>query len=123
MTMTGCLRGSETEMGPEETVKTFYKALWTGEIGNAESHCDSLGMSGYLESYRNAWKKNSDTISDIVSDILSETEINITDVERNGKIRTVFYELAGTDGQKKEKVATLRKEAGGWKIEAITDRH
>jgi hypothetical protein len=121
--LSGCSGSSKVEMGPAETVQSFYEALWSGNITDAESYCDSLGMSGYVESYRTAWEKNSDTISDIVTDILSETEIRITDTERNGQIRTVFYELAGTDGRKKEKAATLRKEEGEWKIEAITDRH
>ena len=111
-------KDKKAEMGPEETLEAFYKELCAGEFDRASGLCDSLTISGF----RTAWEKNDSTVSDIASAILSEMSVTVTDVERDGQTRTVFYELSISDKQSKEKVATLSKEEGAWKIKEITDR-
>lgn len=120
--MSGCFRGKESELGPDETLKTFYRGLCTGDFEGAEALCDSLSMDGYIGGFRNSWEKTGSAVCSIASDILSEMTVSVTDIEKSRNIRTVFYTLTTTDGQNKEKVATLRKEEGAWRIEKITDR-
>ena len=115
-------KDKQTEMGPEETLEAFYKELCAGEFDCASSLCDSLTMSGHINDFRMAWEKNDSTVSDIASAILSELSVTVTDVEKDGQTRTIFYELSIPDKQSKEKVATLSKEEGAWTIEKITDR-
>ena len=119
---TGCFQGNKSEIGPRETLEMFYRSLCCGDLDGAGNLCHKPGMDGYMENFRQAWEKTDSTIAAITSDILSEMSIEITDEQRDGQIRTIFYELTATDGQNKEKIATLRKEEGAWKIEAITDR-
>ena len=118
----GCFQGSKSEIGPRETLETFYRCICDGNFEGAENLCHKEEMNGYLENIRTAWKKSDITVTAIASDILSEMTIDIKDEQRDGQTRTIFYELTTTDGQNKEKIATLRKEEGAWKIEAITDR-
>ena len=79
-------------------------------------------MSGYLEGFRSAWDSAGEGITDIASDILSEMTVEVTSVQKNGQSRTIFYELV-TERRIKEKIATLKKEEGAWKIAQITDRN
>lgn len=119
----GCFLGNKSEIGPQETLEMFYRSLCCGDLDGAGNLCHKPGMDGYLENFRTAWEKTDSTTAAIASDMLSEMSIEVTDQEKDGQTRTIFYELTATDGQNKEKVATLRKEEGAWKIEAITDRH
>ena len=121
--MTGCFQGKKAELGPEETLETFYRVLCTGDFDSAAALCDSLSMDGYIDGYRRVFAECDSTVRVIASDILSEMAVTVTDVEKSGQSRTVFYELTATDGYSKGKVATLRKEEGAWKIEAVTDRN
>ena len=118
----GCFQGNKSETGPRETLETFYIHLCNGDFDGAGSHCLKPEMDGYLEDFRTAWEKNDSTVIVITSDILSEMTITITDEEKNGESRSIFYKLTSTDSHSKEKIATLKKEEGAWKIEAITDR-
>jgi hypothetical protein len=119
----GCQQNGETKLGPDGTLEAVYKSLYSGAFDQAESLCDIPAMSEYVNSFRMAWEKNDSTIRTITSDILADISIEITDAEQNSQNRTVFYKMTATDGQNKEKIATLRKEEGAWKITAITDRH
>ena len=121
--LTGCIQTREASLGPGETLETFYTNLFAGDFDEAESLCDTLGMQEYIEVLRGAWEQTDSSVMTIVPVILSETAVSITDIEKNGQERTVFYKLTATDGSDKEKIATLRKEEGGWKIKSITDRH
>lgn len=111
------------ELSPEGTLETFYKSLCSGDFGHAGSMCDTLKMEEYIDRFQDAWEANDSTIRIIASDILSGMTVTVTDSEKDGQTRTIFYELSSTDGSGKEKVATLRKEEGEWKIEQITDRY
>ena len=121
--LTGCIQTREAALGPGETLETFYTNLFAGDFDEAESLCDTLGMQEYIEVLRAAWEQTDSSVMTIVPAILSETTVSITDIVKNGQERTVFHKLTATDGSVKEKIATLRKEEGEWKIKSITDRH
>lgn len=112
----------QDQTGPEGIVETFYRSLCAGDFDKARSLCDTLEMEDYLGGFQDAWESEDSTVRAIASDILSEMTVNITDTERDGQTRTVFYELSGPGGSDKEKAATLSKEEGEWKIKKITDR-
>ena len=120
--LTGC-SSKGTEPGPEEAVEIFYTALFAGDFDKAEDCCGSVTMQDYINSFRSAWADNDDTTAAILPAILAETGISISAIEKSGQIRTIFYTLTAVDGKKKEKIATLGKDEGKWKITAITDRH
>ena len=119
----GCQQNGETKLGPDGTLEAFYKSLCAGEFEQAESLCEIPAMTDYVNDFRSEWEKNDSAIRTIASAILSEVSIEITDTEQSGQNRTIFYKMTTTDGQSKEKIATLRKEEGEWKVTAITDRH
>ena len=119
----GCAQEKEAQLGPEDTLKTFYTNLCQGEFEGAASLCDTLNMKEYITSVQQIWAKNSDSVKTILPAIMSETETEITEVVKNGQDRTIFYKLKATDGQNKEKIAILRKEEGAWRITAITDKN
>ena len=123
MVAMGCTWGGRTTPEPEETVKAFYESLYSGEFDRAESLCNTLGMKEYIGNVRDRWNEADSSVMAIVPAILSEISLKVTDIVKNGKDRTVFYELTATDGTSRKKVATLSNEAGAWKIKAITDRH
>ena len=112
----------QAELGPEETIEAFYSSLCKGEFEMARGMCDTLAMAEYLEGFMGAWKESDSTVCLIAADILSEVTVTVTDTQKSGQSRTVFYELSAVDGSNKEKTATLSKEEGAWKIEEITDR-
>ena len=58
----------------------------------------------------------------IAAGILSGMEVQVTDVRKEGDVRTVNYTLTAPDGKKKEKTATLETEEGEWRIKTVTDR-
>ena len=115
-----CFQGKESTLGPGETVEAFHKALYSGEFEQAKDLCDTLAMGEYIDAYRTVWEQNGTSVAEIVSDIMSETEIKITDIKKDGQNRAVFYELT-FEGRSKAKTAGLRNEEGAWKIERITD--
>ena len=119
----GCFQGNRSEAGPEEALEIYYRHLCKGDFAGAASLCDTLSMAEHIAAFRSAWEEADSSVAAVASDILSEMSLNVTDEIKNGQKRTLLYELTATDGQSKEKVATLRKEEGAWKIEAITDRH
>ena len=118
----GCFQGADKGKRPEDTVNAFYKALCSGEFEQAESHCDTLGMKSYLDIFRNAWEAADEDQIMAASEILKEISVTVNDIERDGQDRTVFYTLTSAEGKTKEKIATLMKEEGEWKIGQITDR-
>lgn len=118
----GCNLNKNTELGPEDALKTFYRDLCSGDFIGAETLCDTLSMNAYIDAFRAKWEKSEETIAAKTAEILSETTVEVTDIERNGQSRTIFYKLISAEGRSKEKIATLRKEEGAWMIEQITDR-
>ena len=119
----GCAQNKSSELGPEDALKAFYRSMCSGDFRGAEILCDTVSMGAYIDAFRTKWAMSEENIVAKTAEILSETSVDVTDVERNGQNRTIFYKLISADGRSKEKIATLRKEEGAWKIEQITDRN
>lgn len=123
MILAGCFGGKSTEPGPGEVVQEYYKAICSGDFGKAASLCDTICMTGHIEEVRNVWEQQDSTITAIIADILSETEVEITDIQKDGDNRNVFYKLANPSYEGKEEIAVVGNEEGEWKIKSIiTDR-
>ena len=115
-----CSQNNEAALGPEGTLEAFHKALYSGDFEQAGALCDTLGMKGYIDSFRTVWESSEASVTDIVSDIMSETQMKITDTKKSEEGRTIFYELT-LGGKSKTKTASMKKEEGEWKIARITD--
>ena len=103
----------------------FHTALAEGNIALAKSLCITLSMEEYINAYSDALdakaKKDSCTAA-IAAGILSNAEVIIDEIKREGDTRLAFYTIYAGEGMKKSKVAVLKKEEGAWKVESITDR-
>ena len=122
----GTKEGQAVELGPEETVAAFYKAVSGGDFGSARTLCDTVAMNIYLSDYQAKWKeiaKADSTVAGIAAALLSSAEISIVETHREGDRRNVRYSIDAGLGNKKEKIATVKKEEGVWKVEKITDVH
>lgn len=119
MILAGCFGGKSTELGPGEVVQEYYKAICSGDFGKAASLCDTICMTGCIEEVRNVWEQQDSTITAIIADILSETEVEITDIQKDGDNRNVFYKLANPSYEGKEEIAVVGNEEGEWKIKSI----
>lgn len=119
MILAGCFGGKSTEPGPGEVVQEYYKAICSGDFGKAASLCDTICMTGHIEEVRNVWEQQDSTITAIIADILSETEVEITDIQKDGDNRNVFYKLANPSYEGKEEIAVVGNEEGEWKIKSI----
>ena len=119
MILAGCFGGKSTELGPGEVVQEYYKAICSGDFGKAASLCDTICMTGHIEEVRNVWEQQDSTITAIIADILSETEVEITDIQKDGDNRNVFYKLANPSYEGKEEIAVVGNEEGEWKIKSI----
>lgn len=124
--ITGC--GGQKEknmMGPEEVVETFCKAVICGEYDQASTLCDSIVVKAYIDSYAASMEKaarQDSSAAKIAEGLLRGAEIIIDDVAKEQDKRLISYTIAVADDLKKEKIATVKKVEGEWKIEAITDR-
>ena len=113
------------EMGPEQTLEAFCRAVASGEFDRATAFCDTTAMKEYIEAYAQAWvmqAKADSSATAIAGGVLSEAEITVEDVTREGEKRHILYIMDAGNGLMKEKKATVKKEEGVWKVERITDR-
>ena len=58
------------EMGPAETVETFYNCLTAGDFSAAKEICDTVAMKEYIETYSEAWdmlRKKDSTVAGIAA--------------------------------------------------------
>ena len=124
--LAGCTgSGKAKEMGPSETVEAFCSALISGEYEEAFSFCDSLQMQSYINNIRTAFgeaARRDSSAAAIAASILKEAEIEIGETAKEQDKRLVNYTIVINEELRKDKVATMKKEEGEWKIEAITDR-
>ncbi len=121
----GCSQRSAAGLSPAETVEQFCAALSSGDFAKAESLCGNDASDSCIGAYRTAWEKaeNADgSAMKIAAGIMAGVEVIVTDVRKEGEVRTVSYTLTAPGGQTKEKTATLEKEEGEWKIKTVTDR-
>jgi len=121
--LAGCKTGGDKAMGPEETVEAFCRAVTAGQWSQAEALCDTLSMKEYMDSHKEAWAtlqaEDSCTLA-IAEAILADTVMTIEEVRKEDDRRVVSYTLAA-DGNSKTRMAVLKKEAGEWRVERITD--
>lgn len=112
-------------MGPSETVEAFCSALISGKYEEAFSFCDSLQMQSYIDNIRAAFNeaaRRDSSAAAIAASILKEAQVEIGEISKEQDKRMVNYTIIINEDLKKEKIASMKKEEGEWKIEAITDR-
>lgn len=116
---------SDKGLGPEETVELFCRAVASGDFTGAYALCDTTAMKSYIQNCSKAWNmllKQDSCALDIASGILSDMQIEIDDISKDGNSRSVFYTIDAGNGLSKQKVAIVRKEEGEWKVSEIIDR-
>jgi hypothetical protein len=119
----GCKREKSVEMGPAETVEEFSKAVAACQWDKAMELCDTVKMQDYINAYRNAvskMEKEDEGAMKVAKTLLESTAVTVEDVHKHDDKRIVTYTIE-TDGLKKTRQATLRKEEGAWRVEAITE--
>ena len=119
----GCGGAREQELGPGETVQAFCKAVAEGNLAAAEGLCDMQMMAEYMNSVSDIWNNADSSVAGIMPVILAQMQVEIDNVTKSENGRTVFYTISLPGGKNKEKIADLKKDEKGWKIERITDRH
>ena len=111
-------------MGPEEVAVAFCRSVAGGEFEKAMELCNTTAMKGYIDGQAEAWSRISEQDSStfaIAAKMLSETEILVDDVIKEGDERHVFCSI-GFEGNTKGKVLIVKKEEGEWRVKAIADR-
>lgn len=86
--------------------------------------CDTAAMKGYIDAKAEAWSRISEQDSSafaIAAKMLSEAEVIIDDVIKEGDERHVFCTI-GFEGNTKGKVLIMKKEEGEWRVKTIADR-
>ncbi len=114
----------EKALGPEETVEAFCKAVACGDFSTARELCDTVSMAPYIEACQEKWDnmaRMDSALVDIAAALLSSAQIEINETVKDGECRKVFYTIDATMGMKKEKVATVKKEEGAWRVGMISD--
>ena len=123
----GCGEDEQSvELGPSETAEAFCRALAAGRFDEAKGLCDTIAMADYINTYIAAFEEavqNNGKAADIAAGILEEMEFSVSDIVKEDGRRQVFYTIGLSDGTRKEKIATMTKEEGAWKVEAITERN
>ena len=122
----GVKEGQATVLDPEETVEAFYRAVTSGDFDKARDLCDTTAMNTYLSDYQIKWERIAtadSTVAGIAATLLSEARISILDTQKEGDRRNIRYSIDAGLGTKKEKIATVKKEEGLWKVEKIADAH
>ena len=112
------------ELGPEQTLEAFCRAVASGEFDKATGLCDTTAMKGYIGQYAQTWnmmaRKDSGATA-IAAASLANAEFIVEDMTRDGDKRMIIYTIAAGKDMKKTKTAVVRKEEGTWKVEKITD--
>ena len=114
----------EKALGPEETVEAFCKAMACGDFTAARELCDTVSMASYIGACQERWDnmaRMDSALVDIAAALLSSAQIEINETVKDGECRKVFYTIDATMGMKKEKVATVKKEEGAWRVGMISD--
>ena len=126
MSLTGCGGGSKSmEMAPSETVKAFCKAIASGDWEQAKELCDTASMKDYLQANMQEWQKlqtEDEGAMAVAESIMAQTSVTIEQTSKEDDKRVVIYTLAVEEFSKKCK-ATLKKEAGAWRVERIQSLH
>lgn len=119
-------KGDSVELGPAETAEAFCRALAAGEFARACELCDTVSMKAYIDTYRSVFEsfsEENEKAAAIASGILGDMDFSVENMTKEGGRRIVFYTIGLSDGMKRNKVATLMKVEGAWKVETVTDRY
>lgn len=123
--VSSCGNEGEKALGPGETVEAFVRALTEGNTTELSPLCDTTSMKEYIEAFTGELErlqKDNSTIAAIAVKMISESEISIEEIIKEGDKRKVIYKISGPDGSCRCKTAIVKKEEGAWKVERITDR-
>ena len=113
----------EKEMGPEEVVEAFNRAITAGDFASAKELCDTMAMKAYIDSHMEAWdmlQKEDSSALDIASALLSGAVLKVEKTEKTDEGRAIYFTLEA-DGRSKIRKAEVKKVEGAWRVEAITD--
>ena len=83
-------------------------------------------MKAYIDTYRSVFEsfsEENEKAAAIASGILGDMDFSVENMTKEGGKRIVFYTIGLSDGMKRNKVATLMKVEGAWKVETVTDRY
>ena len=110
--------------GPEAIVEAFSKAVAAGQWDEAYGLCDTLSMEEYISANQQAWEsleKADSNAMKIAAQLMKEISVEILDVEKGDKGRTVHYAIGVEELRKERKAVVEKNEEGAWKVTAITD--
>lgn len=113
----------EKEMGPEDVVEAFNRAITAGDFASAKELCDTMTMKEYIDSHMEAWdmlQKEDSSALYIASALLSGAVMQVEKTEKTDEGRAIYYTLEA-DGRSKTRKAEVKKVEGAWRVAAITD--
>ena len=119
--------GKDWDLARREGGITFVSPFQSSHASDNKmfsTHMEALkSMKEYIDGYRtavNKLEKEDEGAAKIAISLLENTTVNVNDVHKHEDKRVVTYTLE-TDGLSKTRKATLRKEEGAWRVEAITE--
>lgn len=105
-----------------QVVEQFCRAVGCGEFEKAAGLCTGDAMTDYMERYREGLESMAerDSVSTaIATRYMSDLHVKMTEMIMEKKTRTVFFTMTDSFGNSKRKVAVLREDRKGWKIEQL----
>ncbi len=117
--------GKKSETEPADVVVMFHKSLTALDFGQAAGLCCGHGAEEYVATFENAYKEalsKEASAAEIAAGMLAADEVVVGETSKDKDMRTVFYTIGDGCGNKKDKIAVLKKVEGEWKIIEIKDR-
>jgi hypothetical protein len=117
--------GKKNETEPADVVVMFHKSLTALDFGQATGLCCGHGAEEYVATFENAYKEalsKEASAAEIATGMLAADEVVVGETSKDKDMRTVFYTIGDGCGNKKDKIAVLKKVEGEWKITEIKDR-
>ena len=118
--------GNSSKQGPAEIVESFTQAVAAGRFDEAAGQCSEEVAIDYVKAYEKAMSaefKADSTATLIAARIMADVKVNVTEVSKGKGSRTVFYTIEDAYGDRKDKIAIVRKVEGEWKVTEIRDRN
>ncbi len=115
--------GSSQKKGPEDVVVEFSRAVAAGDFETAYGLCDTLSMKDYLDNCREAMElcqKKDSAVYSIAAGMLSAAGIDVMEVKKTDDGRSVMFSISA-EGAVRNKLATVKKEEGEWRVTSISD--
>jgi hypothetical protein len=123
--MVAACGGKKNEAEPADVVVMFHKLLTALDFGQATGLCCGHGAEEYVATFENAYKEalsKEASAAEIAAGMLGADEVVVGETSKDKDMRTVFYTIGNGCGNKKDKIAVLKKVEGEWKITEIKDR-